>query len=348
MPAGSLSRVLRLVTLAAAAAIAASIFTGISGATPEPSFQMGLVSNADGGTRAAKIHALGASIVRVEFPIGASTARVGAVIGRFARHGVSVLPLAGFRGRVPTIAEARNLAGWARAFGPSGTFWQRWRGTALPIRDIEFGNETSSPGQFGGCGPSCPSFAGRAASYALALKAAQEAVAGPLGNNGVGILAVGEDGGTGSPNWVNDMFNAVPDLASRIAGWTAHPYGPQWWRVLDRMVRQTGARGAPATIPIFITEMGVASDNGRCLSGNFGWNPCMTYAEAATSVRSAVTGIRGRYGARIRAIFVYQAFDQQRPGSDSNREHYFGALTSTGAAKGAYTVAIAALMRGQH
>jgi hypothetical protein len=340
--------VLRLATPAAAVAIALWILSGISGATPEPTFQMGLVSNADRGVRAAKVHALGASIARVEFPIGASTGRVGAVIGRFARHGVSVLPLAGFRGRVPTLAEARNLAGWARAFGPAGTYWQRWRGSPLPIRDIEFGNETNQAGQFGGCGPSCPSFAARAAGYALALKAAQEAIAGPAGNPAVGLLAIGDDGGTGSANWVNDIFNEVPDLAGRIAGWTAHPYGPRWWRMLDRLVRQTGARGAPATMPIFITEIGVATDNGRCLSDNFGWNPCMTYAEAATTMRSTVAGIRARYGARVRAIFVYQAFDQRGPESDANREHYFGALTSTGAAKGAYTGAIAALMRGLH
>jgi hypothetical protein len=141
------------------------------------------------------------------------------------------------------------------------------------------------------------------------------------------------------------MFSAVPDLARRIAGWTAHPYGPHWSRLLDRLVRQTAARGAPASIPIFITELGIATDNGSCLSENFGWNPCMTYAEAATSLQSTITGIRARYGERVRAIFIYQAFDQTRPHADSDREHYFGALTSDGAAKGAYTATIRSLLR---
>jgi hypothetical protein len=340
--------VLRAVTLAATVAIAASAFPGGSEAAPERPFELGLVSNADGGSRAAQVGALGAPIVRVEFPIDASLQRLGRVISRFARHGVAVLPLAGFPGRVPSIEEARNLAAWARAFGPSGTFWKHRSGAELPIRDIEFGNETNQAGQFGGCGFECPTFAARAQAYARDLRAAQEAIDGPLGNSGVGLLAIGDDGGTASPNWVNDMFNAVPDLAQRIAGWTAHPYGPHWWRMLDRLVQQTAARGAPATVPIYITEVGIASDNGSCLGNNFGWNPCMTYAEAGAAMRSTIAGIRARYGERVQGIFIYQAFDQHRPQTDSDREHYFGALTSTGASKGAYTATIRSLLRTLH
>jgi hypothetical protein len=333
------------VTLAVVAVLAVTVFLSTRGASPAHSFQLGLVSNADGGSRAGKIGALGIKIVRVEFPIGEPAARLAPVIARFARHGVSVLPLAGFHGRIPTLAEGRNLAGWARAFGPSGTFWRHGSGGGLAIRDIEFGNETNQAGQYGGCGVECPYFADRAHAYALALKAAQEAIDGPSGNSRVGVLAIGDDGGTGSPEWVNAMFDAVPDLAQRIAGWTAHPYGPNWWRVLDRLVSQTQARGAPSTMPIFITEIGVASDNGSCLSDNFGWNPCMSYAEAGRAITSVLTGIQARYGRRVRAIFIYQAFDQSPPGADGEREQYFGALTSNGSAKGSYTAAIRSLLR---
>jgi hypothetical protein len=338
--------VVRVVTVAAIAAIiAVSVFLASGEATPESSFKLGLVTNADGGARAARIGALGASIVRAEFRIDEPASQVARVIERYARRGVSVLPLAGFEGRVPTPAEARNLAGWARAFGPSGTFWRHRSGGSLAIHDIEFGNETNQPGQFHGCGYACPSFAGRAQAYALALKAAQEAIDGPQGNPAVGVLAIGDDGGSESPNWVDNMFAAVPDLAHRIAGWTAHPYGSQWWRMLDRLVQQTAARGAPSTIPIFITEIGVASDNGRCLSNNFGWNRCMSYAEAASVMRSTIAGIRARYGARIQEILVFQAFDQRPPESDSDREHYFGVLTSNGRPKGAYTATLSSLLR---
>ncbi len=342
---------LRLVTLAATAALAASSLPGISAASTEPSFQLGLVSDAHPGSRSvSQIGDLGAAIVRVEFPIDATPASLAPVIGSFARHDVAVLPLAGFSGRVATSAEARNLASWARSFGPSGTFWRHRSGGRLAIRDIEFGNETNRAYQFGGCGPGCPAYAQRAAEYALALKAAQEAIDGPLGNARVGLLAIGDDGGVDSAEWVNGMFAAVPDLASRIAGWTAHPYGPRsaWQPMLDQLVQQTQARGAPATIPIFITELGIATDNGSCLTDNDGWPLCMTYAEAARALKSTIAAIRARYGERIRAIFIYQAFDQRLPGVDNDREHYFGVLTANGAPKGAYTQTIRSLLHTPH
>jgi hypothetical protein len=338
---------LRLVTVAVVAvAIAVSVYLGTRQTTTPPAsttLQVGLVSNSD--PQPATIARLGASIVRVEFPIDETPAQLAPVISEFARLGVRVLPLAGFVGRVPTISEARNVAGWAHEFGPSGGFWRNHAGGDLPIQDIEFGNETNQAGQFEGCGAGCSSFAQRARSYALALKAAQEAVDGPLGNNRVGLLAIGDDAGTESPEWVNSMFEAVPDLAHRIAGWTAHPYGPNWQPLLDRLVSQTAARGAPASIPIFITEVGIASDNGSCLGDNFGWNPCMTYREAATALKATIVGIRARYGKRVKAILIYQAFDQRPPGADNSREHYLGALTAEGAVKGDYTAAISSLLR---
>src|ERR1700680_2266917 len=111
------------------------------------------------------------------------------------------------------------------------------------------------------------------------------------------------------------MFRPVPELAQRVAGWTAHPYGPRanWQPLLDRLVGQMRARGAPASIPIYITELGIATDNGVCLTNNFGWNPCMSYREAATALNSTLGAIRARYGERVRAVFLYQAVDQRRP-----------------------------------
>ena len=140
------------------------------------------------------------------------------------------------------------------------------------------------------------------------------------------------------------------DLASRVAGWTAHPYGPRavWQALLDQLVAETQARGAPVTVPIYITELGIASDDGHCLNNNFGWNPCLSYAETGAALASTVTAIRARYGTRIRAIFVFQALDQRLPHLDSNREHYFGILTANGRPKGALTKDFRALLRSQH
>ncbi|HEY4996463.1 MAG TPA: hypothetical protein VII03_00625 [Solirubrobacteraceae bacterium] len=339
---------MRLVALAVAAALAVSIYLTAFGAGTSRSFEMGIVSNADPTVVAAKIGRLGVPIARVEFPISASPARLAPVIAAFARRHVSVLPLAGFPGRIPTSAEARNLASWARAFGPSGTYWAHHPGGSLAIRDIEFGNETNQAYQFG-CGPGCSSFAERGHAYALAVKQAAEALAGVSGNPGVGVLAIADNGGTGSAEWVNAMFDAVPDLASRVAGWTAHPYGPRghWQTLLDQLVAETNARGAPLSVPIYITELGIASDNGRCLENNFGWDPCMSYAETGVALASTVSAIRARYGTRIRAIFVYQALDQRLPHVDSNREHYFGILTANGAAKGALTATFRSLVRSE-
>ncbi len=334
--------------LAVAAALAVSIYLIAFGTSTSRSFEMGLVANADATVVAAKIGRLGVPIVRVEFPISASPARLAPVIAAFARRHISVLPLAGFPGRTPTDAEARNLASWAHAFGPSGTYWVHHPGGSLAIRDIEFGNETNQAYQFG-CGPGCSSFAARGRAYALAVKQAAEALAGATGNPGVGVLAIADNGGTGSAEWVNAMFDAVPDLASRVAGWTAHPYGPRghWQALLDQLIAETKARGAPLTVPIYITELGIASDNGRCLENNLGWDPCMSYAEAGAALASTVSAIRARYGTRIRAIFVYQALDQRLPHVDSNREHYFGVLTANGAAKGALTATFRSLARSE-
>jgi hypothetical protein len=138
------------------------------------------------------------------------------------------------------------------------------------------------------------------------------------------------------------MFDAVPDLASRVAGWTSHPYGPRsnWEPRLSRLASQTAARGASSAIPIYITEWGVASDNGRCLSDNYGWNRCMTYAAAASALRSTVADMRAIYGTRLHAFFVYQGHDQRASGATSQRENYFGALRSNLSDKGAYSAAV--------
>lgn len=337
------------IALVVAVVLAGTVYLATCSAAPHSSFQMGLVSNADPTIVAGKIARLGVPIVRVEFPIDAGTARLAPVIAAFARRHMSVLPMAGFPGRIPTGAEAANLASWAHAFGPSGTFWSHRGGPVEPIRDIEFGNETNQGYQYGGCGPGCSDYAARARAYALDVKQAQQAIDGPAGNGRVGVLAIGDDGGTGSAEWVNGMFAAVPDLATRVAGWTAHPYGPRphWQGLLDRLVAQTAARGAPSSVPIWITEIGVASDDGRCLANNFGWNPCMSYVEAASAISSTVSAIRARYGLRVRAIFIYQALDQRLPNTDAEREHYFGVLGANGAAKGAYTTAFRALVRTQ-
>lgn len=308
-------------------------------------FELGIVGGTDPLVQPREVSRLGAKLVRVEFSIDDSPRQMASVIGAYARVGVRVLPLAAFEGRVPSRVEAEHLASWAATFGPGGSFWSHHPGGKAAILDIEFGNETSYGYQFGGCGPGCPGYMPRARAYALSFASAQHAIVGPRGNARVGLLAQADYGGDGS-EWVNGMFDAVPDLAKLVAGWTVHPYGPRsWWQQsLDNLVSQTQARGAPASIPIYITELGIASDNGPCLTENYGWSPCMTYAQAAQALSSTLSEIRARYGSRIHSIFIYQLADQRSPGYSNNREGYFGVLRKNGAPKGAYTTAVRTLL----
>ena len=92
-------------------------------------FTPGLVSTANHRLSAAAAGKLGADVVRVEFDIGTPTRSMRETVAAIARRGARPLLLAGFHGRIPTEAEARNLGSWAAAFGPGGSFWAKPRAT---------------------------------------------------------------------------------------------------------------------------------------------------------------------------------------------------------------------------
>lgn len=311
-------------------------------------FEMGVVAGSAIEYELPYIQELGAHTARMEFSINTPVSQMESIIGAYAQAGVRPLLLAGFEGRIPSTPEAQNLASWAAAFGPGGTFWQ---GKSYPasaaVTDIEFGNETSYSYQFAETSSASnwyalPSYAARAQNYALRFKDAETAI--QASNPNVGLLAQADDGGSGTPTWVNNMFAAVPDLASRVAGWTVHPYGPQWEATINRLVSSTKAAGAPSTIPIYATEFGISSDNGRCLQENFGFNKCMTYSEAASTLESSISAMRAKYGSRLRDVYLFQARDQQPTGSSTEREGYCGALQTNQATKGAYTTTVENLL----
>jgi hypothetical protein len=341
----------RALAVALLAAAAISLAAGVSALAAgkharraqAAAFETGIVSGSDLVNEPRYLKGLRPKLVRVEFDISRPAADLRPAIAAHAANGTRVLLQAGFARRLPTVAEARNLRNWAREFGPGGTFWAGRSDGRLAVRQIEFGNETSYTWQYGDRWNS-PSYSARAREYARRFRDAQIAVR--AANAQVGLLAQADDGGTGSANWVNGMFAAVPDLASRVAGWTVHPYGPQarWQPKLDRLISQTAARGASRTIPIWITEWGIASDDGRCLSDNYGWDRCMTYAAAGAALNQSVAAMRARYGARLRAFFVYQGHDLSAPGATADRERYFGALRSDMTDKGAYGAQVRALL----
>jgi hypothetical protein len=277
---------------------------------------------------------LGAKSVRIEFPIGASPSQLRPVVAAYARHDIALLPLAGFPGRMPTAAEARSVAAWAREFGPGGRFWAG-RSDALAFRAIEFGNESSYVGS---------GIDDQGAVYAERVRQAYVALQRRGGTRRVGLLVQGDDGNTSSGRWLDTLFDAVPSLNAMAAGWTIHPYGPWWRDRLERLVGHIRARTGSDSTPIYITEWGLATDAGRCLSDNYGWNRCMSSASAARRLRATVSEMRRTFAGRLRGIYVYQATDQRAPGTTSNREAYFGVLRHDLGTKGAYTSAVRSLL----
>jgi hypothetical protein len=277
---------------------------------------------------------LGARLVRVEFAINQPASALEQVIATYAAKGIRVQPLAGFYARIPSPAEAKNLAGWAKAYGPGGTYWSSYGGTPVPIESIEFGNETSYTYQFGDTQQSA-SYRERGERYGERLKEAAEAIS--AAGSSVGLLAQADDW-TG--NWVKAMFHAVPGFSKYVAGWTIHPYGPTWKKRIEDLIRQTSENGAPATIPVDITEWGLSTDNGRCLSENYGWNRCMSYTEAGEVLKRTVSEMRQAFSSRLQDFILYQVHDLSSSGVTTDREQYFGALQFGNQAKGAFTAAV--------
>jgi len=304
-------------------------------AEPPPSeptgFQPGLNSGTNMSLDVPGAVQLGAKLVRISFEVYESTAQMEPVIAAYAAKDIRVQPLASFYGSMPSPAQAQNLASWAQAFGPGGTYWSGHPSNAEPIESIEFGNETSYGYQYG-TGAGTSAYRERAETYARRLKEAAEAIAAT--GKHVGLLAQADDW-TG--DWVSGMFAAVPNLAGYVGGWTIHPYGPGWRGRLEDLIKQTGEHGAPATIPIDITEWGLSTDNGRCLSENYGWNSCMSYNEAAETLKTVIAGMHQLLGSRFGTFMIYQVRDQKATGASSDREAYFGALQHELQAKGAFT-----------
>ncbi len=281
---------------------------------------MGVVANADFASdeMMRRHRSMGSPSVRAEWAVETDPARLDGVFSKFAAQGIRPLVLAGFQDRFPARAAIRRFcSGIAARFGPGGSMDLP---RAAAVRHIELGNETSYPYQ--------TATYGEPERYAELVQTCAGAVR--QGNPRVGVLAQGDD--PASVGWVARMHRAVPELGGLVAGWTSHPYGPpsRGEALLDRVRDQTAAMGSAA--PIFVTEWGLASDNRRCLSNNYGWTRCMTPGQARDALVQTVRRWRDKYP-RLRAIYYYQTKDQRRSGSSAEGEHYFGLTRHDGAPK---------------
>jgi len=294
---------------------------------------------------------LGARRARMEFDISTPVAAMAPAVEAYMQAGIKPLLLAGFHGRMPTADEARNLAEWAKAFGPGGTL-RAGKGYApeTAVTHIEFGNESNQNWQYPALAndpnwAKTDTYKNLAATYAQRFRDAALAI--KAANPQVGLLAIGDTPGRWT-TWHDAAFAAVPEMRTLAAGWTVHPYGPQsrWQPNFDDALLQLKKHGVSDDAPIFVTEYGLATDDGRCLSDNYGWDKCMTYAQAADALTSTVAQMRARYGARLAEFYIYQGRDQRASGQSGDREHYFGALRSDRSPKGAYTTAVQMLLAG--
>ena len=298
---------------------------------PAPAPVPPLVSSAQYGVNVSKwfdashnpsrLTKVGAKLGRIEYEIGASASELAGFVDKLCAAGIKAQPQAGFEGRVPTTAEAQNLRSWALRFGPQGSGC---------ISLIEFGNETSYSYQFPG------DISGVARTYAQRAKEAAIALQG----TGVGLLVQVDDALRG-PAWVDNMYAAVPDLTNYVSGWTLHPYGPDWGAgKIDHAIADL-ARHGDTQKPFFFTEWGVASDNGRTLSDNYGWPTNMTYQQAADALVQSEAMWRQKLGSRWKQTILFTDWDRDSvPAGSTDREHYFGVLRRDGSDKGAYTAAV--------
>jgi hypothetical protein len=253
-------------------------------------------------------------------------------IGGWAAQGVQVILLAGFPGSMPTADEARNLGNWAAVMGPGGSYWNNHPGGQYAPQLIEFGNETSQFWQYGDSWDS-PSYVERAKSYALRFRDAATAIS--TANRNVGLLSVAEDYAGG--RWFDAMYSAVPNFDQYVSGWIIHLYGSGWRQKAAASRKYVADHGAPASIPWDVTETGISTDNGKCLDDNYGWDSCMSFATAGSTLHTMIAQMRADFGTHLRSLDLYRVRDLQPSGATNGREDYFGLQTLDLHDKGGYT-----------
>ena len=109
------------------------------------------------------------------------------------------------------------------------------------------------------------------------------------------------------------------------------------------MITQTAAKGAPTTVPIAVTEDGVATDDGRKLKDNYGYPANLTYAKAAEILSSKLRDVQTRYGSRISMYLIYQSHDSRPHGATKTRRTTSARCGRTSADKGNWSAYLRAL-----
>jgi len=316
-----------------------------AGTTPPPSggFKFALGSSGDENRSATIAQSLGVKLSRsYDHGPGSSVASIQSACQVYQSRGVRPFILCNWGNGTDVEAVTPGLIpDWAAAVGPNGTWYQQhpeW--ASLAVTHIEMGNEWFYNYRGGINQAKCQQYARAFRDTAVAVKAK---------NPNVGLLFmtdIDNQGTTPYNNMVDWFYQAVPNIHDYMAGVTFHIYGPpggsnvfpKMQDVLNRMA----SHGAPNTIKIWVTEDGVASDNGRNLTDNYGWPTNQTYAQAGAALRQKLSAVLGHatIGPRMAVWTNYQAHDQQPTGTTNEREAYFGVVQSNQAAKGDITQSV--------
>lgn len=247
-----------------------------------------------------------------------SKAEIAAIAERYIAQGTHIVALVDFNGAPPSEADCKNLANWADIPG---------------VDAIEFGNEPWISPLHGGYFPETYTASNPndpynlyAARYKTALTAIRTV------NPKLPLIAVGDSANTNHRPALK-TFQAMKAIGVTPNAIQIHPYGPNYMNRLTDAKRDLAEVGWP-DVPIWVTEVGVSTDNGNPLNNNYGWNTSMTYDEAAATLTRLTTDL-GNAG--VKRIVVYMGTDYRAPGTSNEREWYFGLTKHDGSDKGSLT-----------
>ncbi len=278
---------------------------------PAVGLQTGIVTNGDNTFMDLK-----PKHNRSEYSLGTTAMGAKGAAEGFRVKGSLLQPLVTIpRGGMPAASSVGNSV-------------KAWAGSGVKL--VEIGNELNYSNKYG---PSRS--AGEA--YGRIIKACCEA----LTPAGIGVLAIGEDGGEHNNAFLEGMLAAVPNLVDLLAkgkgGLTIHPYwgtGTYGAEKMDRMVAFWEKHGGNS-LPIYATEWGIPSDNGVALTA--GGKPTgqkATYQQAGEVITKDPGVLMAHAKGKLASLFLYQTHDQKAPHATTDREAYFGARKMDGSRKG--------------
>lgn len=214
-------------------------------------------------------------------------------------------------------------------YGPHGSFWTENPSlSAYAITTFELWNEPYySNGDGGNYDPAA--YANLIAAAGAAAHAADPAAKVLLAAD----TDAGAENGDTWVNWIDALYQAVPNLNNYFDGIAVHPYGPDTTDITgdgDNQIRRVEmiradfvAHGA-ADKPLWITEIGWPTCNGTDVM-------CTTAANQLNDVNQLITYLHTTWQPYVKAVFLY---DMQDLGTDlTNPEDNYGLYTYAGTAK---------------